>query len=89
MRGVLSVITVAHHVVRRRMVVNDRIGEPVHCLRMSVRDAMPIKRKERLTAVNVVVVGILKDLLALFLEMLVVAVGYFACFWRIFLSCDG
>lgn len=87
MRGILSVITIAHHVVRGWMVVNHRIRKAVHCLRMSVWDSLPIKRQERLIAV--VVVYILKDFFALLLELLVLAVGYFVCFWTIFLSCDG
>ena len=89
MRGVLSVITIAHHVVRGWMMMNHRIGKPVHCLRMSVWDALSIKRQERLIVVVAVVVYILKDFFALLLELLVLVVCCFVSFRRIFLSCDG
>lgn len=89
MRGILSVITIAHHVIRDWMMMNHRIGKPVHCLCMSVRDALPIKRQERRIAVVVIVVYVLKDFFALLLEVLVLVVRCLVSFWRIFLSCHG
>ena len=89
MRGVLSVITIAHHVVRGWMMMNHRIGKPVHCVPMSMWDALPIIRQERLILVVVVVVYLLEDFFGLLLELLVLVVCCFVSLWRIFLSCDG
>ena len=89
MRGILSVVTIAHHVVRGWMMMNHRIGKSVHCLPMSMWGALPIKRQERLISIVAVVVYLLEDFFALLLELLVMVVGCFVSFWRIFLSCDG
>lgn len=85
-RGVESVITIAHHVIRSGMVVDHRGGKTMYRLCMSMWGTVPIKGKKRL-----VVVHIVEYLLAFFFKVMFLIVCCFVCLllWRVFLSRDS